>query len=164
MVATFLLAVLAVALILGASNYKQGTQSRNSGIAAVAAERNSGTLQIWEATGGANPPATPETSISDDNTNYKLLATLTFGATAGGSPSSGTVTANAIGSDTNAAKSGTAEFFRERDDTGTPVVVGQGTAGESADTPDMTFDDKDIVAGGTVAISSLTWTLPVGGS
>lgn len=147
-----------------ASNYKQGTQSRNAIAAAAAAERNSGTVQIWEAVAGNNPPATPETAIADDDTNYKLLATLGFSATAGGAPSTGVVTANAITSDTNAAKSGTAEFFRELDDTGTPVCVGQGTAGETADTPDMVFDDKDIVAGGTVAISSLSWTAPVGGS
>lgn len=145
-----------------ASNYKQGTPSRNAAVEGAAGQRNGGNIQIWEAVAGANPPATPETAIADDNTNYKLLATLTFANPAGGAGSNGTVTANAITSDTNAAKSGVAEFFRERKSDNT--VVGQGTAGEAADTADLTFDDKDIVAGGTVAISSLTWTLPVGGT
>lgn len=146
-----------------ASNYKQGTDSRNGIAEASAARRNGGTIKIWEAVAGANPPATPETAIADDNTNYKLLATLTFANPAGGAGASGVVTANAITSDTNAAKSGTAEFFREVKSDGT-TVAGQGTAGEAADTADLTFDSKDIVAGGTVAISSLSWTCPVGGT
>jgi hypothetical protein len=37
----------------------------------------------------------------------------------------------------------------------------QGTAGEAADTPDMEFDNKTIVAGGTIAISSMTFTMPI---
>ena len=40
------------------------------------------------------------------------------------------------------------------------VVILQGTAGAAADSPDMVFDDKNIVIGGTIAISSLTVTVP----
>jgi len=39
-------------------------------------------------------------------------------------------------------------------------VIFQGTAGEAADTTDMTFDEKSIVATGTIACSSFTVTVP----
>ena len=142
-----------------ADESKHGTTSRNAAVDGAAALRNGGTIQIWEGVAGTTPPATPEASISDDNTNYKLLATLSYGATAFAAAASGSATANAITSDTNAAKSGTAEFFREL--SSGAVCVGQGNAGEAAGTPALVFDSADIVAGGTVAISSLTLSIPV---
>jgi hypothetical protein len=75
-----------------------------------------------------------------------------------GAASSGVATANAISSDTNADASGDAGHFRMYDSDS--VCILQGTSGEAADTPDMTFDNKTIVAGGTIAISSMTVTMP----
>lgn len=133
-----------------ASNFKIGSGARNAACDAIAALLNSGTIAI--RTGA------PPTNVSDSNSGT-LLGTLTFGATAFGSSSTGTATANSITSDTSADNSGTAGHFRGL--TSGAVTVFQGTAGESADTTDMTFDNKTIVAGGVIAISSLTLTVPI---
>lgn len=144
------------------SNFKINTGPRNAVVDTLGARLNGGNIEIWEAVAGPNPPASPGTSIADDDTNYKKLAQCTFGATAFGPGSNGTATANPITSDTNAAKTGTAEFFRCR--TSANAVEWQGTAGEASSTPDMVFDNASIVATGTVAISSMSLTMPVGGS
>jgi hypothetical protein len=103
-------------------------------------------------------PATLATASSGT-----LLATPTFAATAFGSASNGVATAAAITSDTNAAASGDAGYFRcYAGAAGDTAGVIQGKAGVSGDTPEMTFDNKSIVAGGTVAISSMTYTQPSG--
>jgi len=102
-------------------------------------------------------PATPATADSGT-----LLATCTMSDPAFGAASTGVATASAITSDTSADASGDAGHFRIKDSNG--VVILQGTAGEAADTPNLTFDDKSIVAGGTVAITALTVTVPMDGS
>lgn len=99
---------------------------------------------------GAEPAATTD---ADSGT---LLATLTFSTTAFGAASSGTATADTITSDTNAAATGTAAHFRAKNAAGTTVF--QGTVGTSG--ADINFDSVSIIAGGTVAISSLTVTQP----
>jgi hypothetical protein len=100
------------------------------------------------------PPATPATADSGT-----LLATLTFSATAFGSAnSSGVATASSITSDTNIAASADAGHFRVKSGGGT--VIFQGTAGNSGDSADMTFDNKSLVAGGTCACTSMTVTVP----
>lgn len=100
------------------------------------------------------PPATPATADSGT-----LLATLSFSDPAfGAANSSGVATANSITSDTDADASGDAGHFRVKDSDSN--VIFQGTAGEAADSADMTFDEKSIVAGGTVACSSMTVTVP----
>lgn len=99
------------------------------------------------------PPATP--AAGDTGT---LLATLPMSATAfGNANTSGVATANSITSAT-AVASGAAGHFRchDQDD----VVIFQGTAGETADATDMTFNDKDIVSGGNVSCTSMTVTVP----
>lgn len=100
------------------------------------------------------PPATCATADSGT-----LLGTLIFNATAFGSASSGVATAQPITSDTNADASGDAGHFRVFSGGGTCIM--QGTAGEAADSTDMTFDNKSIVAGGTIAITSFTVTMPL---
>lgn len=102
-------------------------------------------------------PATPATG--DAGT---LLATCPMSDPAFGSASGGVATAASITSDTNADASGDAGHFRVKDSNGT--VIFQGTCGESGDTPNMVFDEKTIVAGGTVAITSLTLTVPQDGA
>ena len=89
-----------------------------------------------------------------------LLSTLTLSVTAFGSAASGTATANAITSDTNAAASGTAGWFRAFDSAGTAVIDGSVTA--TGGGGDMTLNSTSIVAGGTVACSSWTITAPAG--
>ena len=104
-------------------------------------------------------PATCETADSGT-----LLSTLTLSTTAFASSSDpgttglATATANAITSDTNAAATGTAGYFRAYDSAGVCIV--QGTVGTSA--ADMILNTTSIVAGATVAITSWTVTLPDG--
>lgn len=92
-----------------------------------------------------------------------LLGTLTltdpaFGAATNASPA--VATAAAITSDTDADASGTAGWFRAYDSAGTAVIDGSitGTGGGG----DMELDDTNIVAGGTIAISSWTISMPNG--
>ena len=115
----------------------------------------SGAAYVEIRTGSA--PATPATADSGT-----LLATLTMSDPAFGSASSGVATASAITSDTSADASGDAGHFRVKDSNN--AVIFQGTCGESADTPNMVFDEKSIVAGGTVAITAMTMTVPMDGS
>lgn len=75
------------------------------------------------------------------------------------------ITANAIAADIAAIAGGTASHFRCYTTTGgndaTKVTCHiQGTAGEAADSTDMTLDNKVIVAGGTVAITAWIIDLP----
>lgn len=132
------------------SNTKLGNAARSAACDAIVDRLDGGTIPI--RTGA--PPTNP--ADADSGT---LLGTPTFGTPAFGAASNGVATANAITSDTNADASGDAGHFRMKTSGG--VTDLQGTAGNSADTPDMTFDNKSIVAGGTIAISSTTITVPV---
>jgi hypothetical protein len=129
--------------------YRLSTRARNLGANAIGDDLNSGKIRVRT---GAQP-----TNVGDADTGT-LLATLTFGATAFGSASTGTKTANAITSDTNAAASGTAAHARlylsDNTTIHSDMTAGQGTG-------DMSFDNSAIVAGGTVAISSFTLTQPI---
>lgn len=99
----------------------------------------------------------PPTNASDAASGT-LLATLTFSDPAFGAASNGVATASSITSDTSADASGTAGYFRVLDSNGT--VIFQGTAGLTGDTPNAVFDNATIVAGGTIAVSSFTFTVP----
>lgn len=133
-----------------ASNFKISTAGRNAMADALAALVNSGTIQL--RTGS------PPTNVSDADSGT-LLATLTFAASAFSAAASGAATSNGITADLSADNNGDAGHFRAKDSGGN--VVFQGTVGEAADTPDLTLDEKTIVAGGVVAISSLTITVPI---
>lgn len=109
---------------------------------------NSGTIEFRT---GAQP-----TNV-DDADSGTLCATVTFGATAFGSPTNGVKTANAITSDTNAASGGTVTHARIK--TSAPAIHSDCAVGTSGS--DINFDNNVIVAGGTVAVTSLTWTQPV---
>lgn len=108
-----------------------------------------GTLRV--ATGSAPT----NTTDADSGTT---LATLTFSNTAFGAASNGVATANSITSDTNVDNSGTAAHFRAKNAAGT--VIFQGTCGTSGS--DINWDNNVFVAGGTAAISSMTYTQPSG--
>jgi hypothetical protein len=104
-------------------------------------------------------PATCETADSGTNLATLTLSTTAFPAsTDPGSTGLATATANAITSDTNAANTGTAGYFRAYDSAGVCIV--QGTVGTSA--ADMILNTTSIVAAATVAITSWVVTLPDG--
>lgn len=98
-------------------------------------------------------------------TGTLLSSGLAFSATAfpastdGGSNGLATATANAIASDTNAAATGTAGYFRCIDGGGSTVLA-QGTCGTSS--ADMIMNTTSINAGDTVACSSFVITLADG--
>jgi len=110
-----------------------------------------GKLRIYESSG--TPPVTCATAISGT-----MLAELTMGTPAFGASADGVITAAAISSDADANAAGTADYFRLWDSAGTDCAL-QGTAGEAADTTDMTLDDSEITLHATVAVSAMTVTL-----
>lgn len=99
----------------------------------------------------------PPASITDPDSGT-LLATLTFSDPAFGNAASGVATASGTPKQATAVASGDAGHYRAKDSDGN--VVFDGTAGEAADAADVTFDEKTIVAGGTVSLSSMTVTQP----
>lgn len=139
-----------------ASDFKISIAARNAAcngiVDLVDGGAGAGTLAI--RTG--SPPATPATADSGT-----LLGTLTFSDPAFGNAGAsvdGRADASSITSDTSADASGDAGHFRVKDSNGN--VIMQGTCGEAADSPDMTFDDKSIVAGGTIACTQFRVTVP----
>lgn len=118
---------------------------RSNACDAVVDTLDSGTIQIRT---GAQP-----TNV-DDAASGTLLGTLTFGGTAFGAASNGVATANAITSDTSADASGTAAHARIL--TSGAAIKADCTCGQGSG--DINFDNNVIVAGGTIAISSATWT------
>jgi len=140
-----------------ASNFKISTNWRDLACDAMVDDLDTGggAATIDVRTGA------PPSNVSDASTGT-LLGTLTMNATAFGASSSGVATANSITSDTDADASGDAGHFRVYKNGAADTAADcQGTAGESGDTPDMEFDNKSIVAGGTIAISSFTLTVPI---
>jgi len=83
------------------------------------------------------------------------VATLTFSATAFGASSSGTATAAAITSDTDAT-GGTIGHWEIRNGSGTAIIFGMaGTSGS-----DVNLSSLVVAGGDTVSISSLTYSAP----
>lgn len=109
----------------------------------------SGTIRIRT---GAQP-----TNVGDADTGT-LLGTLGFSEPAFGAAVNGTATANAITSDTDADASGTAGHFRIYNGAGN--IHSDGTCG-TAPAGDLSFNNANIVAGGTIAITSFTMTVPI---
>jgi hypothetical protein len=87
-----------------------------------------------------------------------LLGTLPLSDPAFGDSVGGTATAGAITSDTSADASGVAGWFRAYDSNAVAVI--DGSAGEAG--TDLILDNASIVAGGTIAVSSWTVTMPAG--
>lgn len=140
-----------------ASNFKVNTAQRNAACDAMVDRIDGGTPpgRIEIRTGA------PPTNVNDASSGT-LLGTLLFSNPAFGAAATGVATANAITSDTTADASGDAGYFRVYQGAGGDTAAEwQGTAGNAGDTPDMTFDNKSIVAGGTIAISSFTYTVPI---
>lgn len=142
-------------LIFGALLFKLGTTMRNGASDGICSKIDGGTPpgRMEHRTGAQ------ETNVSDASSGTKLATNL-FSNPAFGASSTGTATANAITSDTNAAASGTAGHFRIYTGAGSDTsALCQGNSGTSG--TDLVFDNNVIVAGGTVAISSFTLTTPI---
>ena len=121
--------------------------ARDAALNAIAATLNGGTLDIYSGTA----PANADGALSGNT----LLATATLGSPAFGAASAGVITANAIAGDTSADATGPPTFFRLRASGG--AVVYQGTAGASGQELNLSgLSGGQIVAGGSVSISSLT--------
>jgi hypothetical protein len=117
---------------------------------------NSGKIEIFTTA----QPTDANTALGAQT----LLSTMTFGSTAFISPavasgSAGskivTATANTIASDTSAAATGTAAWFRAYKSDGTTVVM-DGSVGTSG--CDLNLNTTSIVAGATVSCTSFTIT------
>lgn len=132
--------------------WRLATATRNAACDAI--------VDLIDSGGGAGTIAIrtgiQPTNVDDADTGT-LLGTLTFSATAFGSASTGVAAAAAITSDTNADNNGTAGHARIK--TSTPAIHSDCTCGQGSG--DLSFDNATIVAGGTIAISSLTATQPI---
>lgn len=126
------------------------TAARNAAADAVADLVDAGTppgkLKIYSGT--------MPTTVNDALAGNTLLAELTMSATAFGAASSGVATAAVITSDSSADASGTASFFRVTNAAGTAIM--QGSVGTSG--ADLNLSSTSITAGGTVAVTSFTYT------
>jgi hypothetical protein len=126
--------------------------ARDAALNAVTATLNSGRLRIYSGTA----PTNADTALAGNT----LLAELTLGATPFGAAASGVATANAITADTSADATGTPTFFRLLQSNGTTVVF-QGTAGASGQELNLSgLSSGQILAGGSVSVTSLTVTQP----
>lgn len=132
--------------------YRLSTNTRNKACDAIVDEidagSGAGTIAIRT---GAQP-----TNVGDSDTGT-LLGTLTFSDPAFGSASTGTASASAISSDTSADNSGVAGHFRVRDSNS--AIHSDGSCGQGSG--DLSFDNSTIVAGGTIAISAFSITVPI---
>lgn len=124
--------------------------ARNGAVEGVTALLDDGYIEIRSG----SQPAGPSTAATGD-----LLGTLELSDPAFGAASSGSATANAIASDTEADASGIAGWFRAYSSDGDGVIDGSITT-TAAGTGDMLMDDVNIVMGGTITISSWTITMP----
>jgi len=121
---------------------------RNSRLDAITSRAGSNALlRIYSGTRPATSGA--ETTI---------LAQLTCNATFAPAASGGVLTLNAITSDTSANATGTATWFRILASDGTTIVLDGSVSTVAAGTGDLQLDDTAIVLGGTVAVSSGTFT------
>lgn len=130
--------------------WRLSTAARNAagdGLVDLLDQGGTATMEI--RTGG-------QPTTADDAATGTLLGTVTFSAEAWADFASGSGSANAITSDTNADASGTAGYARLLNGDGSThsdMDIGQ-------DSGTLSFDDTSIVAGGTIAISSMTITQP----
>ena len=128
---------------------KLSNTARSAAADAVVDLADNGYIRIYDGT----QAATPNTAVGAQ----VLLAELTFGATAFGAASNGVATANAITQDSSANATGIASWFRVLKSDGA-TVLWDGTVG--AGSGDLSLNSTSIVSGGTLSISSMTYTQP----
>ena len=123
---------------------------------AMVALFNSGKLEIYSGT----QPTDANTALGAQ----VLLSTMTMGSTAFGTPAASgsaptkvvTATANSITSDTSAAATGTASWFRAFKSDGTTKIMDGSVAASGS--YDMILNTTSIVAGATVSCTSFVIT------
>lgn len=132
--------------------FRLSTAARNAACDAIVdlLDGGAGAATIAVRT-GAQP-----TNVGDADSGT-LLGTLTCSDPAFGAASTGTATAASITSDTSADNSGTAGHVRIKDSS--PAIICDADAAQGSGT--FNFDNNVIVAGGTIAISSFTVTVPI---
>lgn len=134
-----------------ALNPKYSNTMVNAEADAVGAALDSGYIRIYDG----SQPATADTAIGAQT----LLAELRFGADAFGAASTGTITANAITSDSSANATGTATWARILASNGTTVWF-DGSVGTSD--ANVILNTTSIVSGAVVSCSALTFTVSKG--
>lgn len=127
------------------------TASRNAACDAIVDLLDVGGVGTIQIRTGAQP-----TNVADA-AGGTLLGTLTLAVTAFGAASTGVATADTVTSDTSADASGTAGHARILNGGGT--IHSDATCGLGSG--DFNFDNNVIVAGGVIAVSSLTLTVPI---
>lgn len=100
--------------------------------------------------------ATGDLQIATSTAFSTILANLTFANPAFGTAATGTATANAIVSETNAPASGSAAAFRVRDRNNSEVFRGSVTV--TGGGGDLQLSSVGITAGDTVSITSMTYS------
>ena len=126
---------------------KLSTAARNAMLDGITSTvGGSAKLRIYDG----SQPAGPGTAVS----TQVLLAELTCNATFAPAASSGVLTLNAITQDSSADATGTASWFRIVTSGGTAVIDGS----VSTSGADMNLNSTSIVSGGTVSITSATFT------
>lgn len=130
---------------------KISTAARNAAADAIADLCDVGGAGTLEIRTGSQP-ANPGTAASGT-----LLATFTLDNPAFGAASTGVVTLDPPTS-VSAAATGTAGYFRIKNNAGTAIIDGDcGTSGAS-----LNLNTTSITSGGTVSITSGTLTMPEG--
>lgn len=132
------------------------TLAAKTGLDAITTLLNGGNIEIRTGT----QPATVATAATGTVLGVLPLNATAFGAATTASPS--VATANAITSDTTADASGTAGWFRAYRSAGngsTAIIDGTITT-TAVGTGQLLLDDTNIVAGGTIAITSWTISMP----
>ena len=131
--------------------YRMGTTMRNAAAAAIGGvfDQGSGAGKIKFYTG--TQPGSVGGSYGT------LLGTCVGSDPFFGSPSTGVITAASISSDTSADNSGTCQSAAFTDSADT--VISDADAAQGSGT--VNFDSNVIVAGGVIAVSSMTITVPI---
>ncbi len=141
--------------------------ANNFRISNVAAKRLADSFDDEINVGGAvasvrilsgSQPADPDTVESGTLLAELLMTAVAFGAATDGAPG-GLLTAAAIADDASADNTGTAGYFRIRNDnSGTPDDVCDGECGTSG--ADLNLNTLEITSGSTVSITAMTVTMP----
>ena len=103
-------------------------------------------------------PADPDTVEAGTLLAELLMSATAFGAATDAAPG-GLITAAAISDDSNADNTGTAGYFRVRNDnSGAPDDVCDGEVGAGG--ADLNMNTVEITSGSTVSITAMTVTMP----
>ena len=126
---------------------KLSTAARNAMLDGITSTvGGSAKLRIYDG----SQPAGPGTAVS----TQVLLAELTCNATFAPAASSGVLTLNSITQDSSADATGTASWFRIVTSGNTAVIDGS----VSTSGADMNLNSTSIVSGGSVSVTSATFT------